>query len=462
MKKLFDLSREQLKALAEYKDVIDTGRSFKRNFWQNEKNMEDIRPNSQIITRYCFEVLENISCTDLPSYNLKQIKNMLVKNHLSGMIQTVFENDILHVLKNAYPEEFKKRRLTEWMWSSHGIWDNDEYVIEAVQYMILKEGIRRVDLIPKYDWKKRLLKYNIYNVLSRFNWSVYSLFNFVYPGRFHPSDFRYKTKWKTNSKKEALDNAYRLMDKTFDENRLTRDKILLLNRSDFKRLWLISMLISVFDGDPLKAKEFYFYKTINNNRNIKSLNNEIKKQEEQFENALILNRLKQASTGKFIYNLHANHSVYSFLKRYAKKRNTTIRNLIEQFGFIYKTAREDHAVLDPKEIWELRKKRYTYVEIAKKLNSNPTSVSLICKREFGGDPLIPRPIDNYITIQEVMDTHHVDHKTIMKIVRENNLENHLTIRNRYLKKSEIIPAIINYKKRSLQHQNLINRYRTGS
>ena len=79
-----------------------------------------------------------------------------------------------------------------------------------------------------------------------------------------------------------------------------------------------------------------------------------------------------------------------------------------------------------------------------------------------GDPLIPRPIDNYITIQEVMDTHHVDHKTIMKIVRENNLENHLTIRNRYLKKSEIIPAIINYKKRSLQHQNLINRYRTGS
>lgn len=462
MKKLFDLSRKQLKALAEYKDVIDTGRSFKRNFWQNEKNMEDIRPNSQIITRYCFEVLENISCTDLPSYNLKQIKNMLVKNHLSGMIQTVFENDILHVLKNAYPEEFKKRRLTEWMWSSHGIWDNDEYVIEAVQYMILKEGIRRVDLIPKYDWKKRLLKYNIYNVLSRFNWSVYSLFNFVYPGRFHPSDFRYKTKWKTNSKKEALDNAYRLMDKTFDENRLTRDKILLLNRSDFKRLGLISMLISVFDGDPLKAKEFYFYKTINNNRNIKSLNNEIKKQEEQFENALILNRLKQASTGKFIYNLHANHSVYSFLKRYAKKRNTTIRNLIEQFGFIYKTAREDHAVLDPKEIWELRKKRYTYVEIAKKLNSNPTSVSLICKREFGGDPLIPRPIDNYITIQEVMDTHHVDHKTIMKIVRENNLENHLTIRNRYLKKSEIIPAIINYKKRSLQHQNLINRYRTGS
>ena len=162
--------------------------------------MEDIRPNSQIITRYCFEVLENISCTDLPSYNLKQIKNMLVKNHLSGMIQTVFENDILHVLKNAYPEEFKKRRLTEWMWSSHGIWDNDEYVIEAVQYMILKEGIRRVDLIPKYDWK-RLLKYNIYNVLSRFNWSVYSLFNFVYPGRFHPSDFRYKTKWKTNSKR---------------------------------------------------------------------------------------------------------------------------------------------------------------------------------------------------------------------------------------------------------------------
>ena len=37
MKKLFDLNREQLKALAEYKDVIETGRFFRRNFWQNEK-----------------------------------------------------------------------------------------------------------------------------------------------------------------------------------------------------------------------------------------------------------------------------------------------------------------------------------------------------------------------------------------------------------------------------------------
>ncbi|NLG88970.1 MAG: hypothetical protein GX494_07100 [Clostridiaceae bacterium] len=462
MKKLFDLSREQLKALAEYKDVIETGRFFKRNFWQNEKNMDGIRPNSQIITRYCLEVLENISCTDLPSYNLKQIKDMLVKNRLSGMIQTVFDNDLLSVLKNAYPEEFKKRQLTEWMWSSHGIWDNDEYVIEAVQYMVLKEGIRRVDMIPKYDWKKRLLKYNIYNVLSRFNWSVYNLFNFVYPGRFHPSDFRYRTKWKTNSKKEALDNSYRLMDKTFNENRLSREQILLLSRSDFKRYGLISMLLSVFDGDPLKAKEFYFYKTLNNSENLNLLKNEIRIQEEQFENNLILNRLKEAATGKFIYNLHTNHSTYSFLKRYAKKRNMTIRNLIAQFGYIYKTAKEDHAVLDPKEIWELRKKRYTYVEIAKKLNSNPTSISLICKREFGGDPLIPRPIDNYITIQEVMDTYHVDHKTIMKLVSENNLENHLTIRNRYLKKSEIIPLIINYKKSSLQHQALITRYHSGA
>ncbi|NLV62846.1 MAG: hypothetical protein GXY12_05555 [Clostridiaceae bacterium] len=462
MKKLFDLSREQLKALAEYKDVIETGRFFRRNFWQNEKDMDGIRPNSQIITRYCLEELENTSCLDLPSYNLKQIKEMLVKNRLSGMIQTVFKNDILSVLKNAYPKEFKKRQLTEWMWSSHGIWDNDEYVIEAVQHMILKEGIRRVDLIPKYDWKKRLLKYNIYNVLSRFDWSVYKLFNFVYPGRFHPSDFRYKTKWKTNLRQEVLDNAYRLMDKTFNENQLTREQILLLNCSSFRQLGLISMLLAAFDGNPLKAKEFYLYKTIGNSQNLNFLKTEIKMQKEQLEDSLILNRLKQVSTGKFIYNLHANHSAYSFLKRHAQKRNVTIRDLINQFGYIYKTAREDHAALNPEEIWELRKKRHTYVEIAEKLGSNPTTISLTCKREFGGDPLIPRPINNYITIQEVMDTHHVDHKTIMKLVQENNLENHLTIRNRYLKKSEIIPLVIKYKKNSLQHQALISRYRGGA
>jgi len=83
---------------------------------------------------------------------------------------------------------------------------------------------------------------------------------------------------------------------------------------------------------------------------------------------------------------------------------------------------------------------------------------LMCKKHFGGDPLIPRPIENYITVQEVMDRFHVDHKTVMKIVKEKNFENHMTIRNRYLKRSEIIPAILEYKNNSFQHQALVNRY----
>ena len=60
MKKLFDLSREQLKALAEYKDVIETGRFFRRNFGKT-KRYGWYPPNSQIITRYCLEELENTS-----------------------------------------------------------------------------------------------------------------------------------------------------------------------------------------------------------------------------------------------------------------------------------------------------------------------------------------------------------------------------------------------------------------
>ncbi len=458
MKRLFDLDREQLKALAEYKDVLETGRFFRRNFWQNEKKLEGIRPNCQTITRYCLEVVENIAPSMLSELNLKQIKEMLVKNHLSGMIQTVFDNDILQILINAYPEEFKKREFREWMWSSHGIWNNDKFVIEAVQYMILKEGIRRVEQIPKFDWKKRLLKYGIYNVLSRFGWSLYSLFDFVYPGRFHPSDFRYKTKWKTPSTEISLENAYRLMDKTFKENQLNREEIVLLNCSEFRRLCLISMLLTIFDGKPVKAKEFYLFRTIDNDENRNRLIEEMKAAKQNLQDTMIRKRFAEVSTGKYIYNLHANHSAYSFLKRQAKKRNITIRQLANQFGYIYKTAREDHAALNPEEIWNLRKKGHTYVEIAEKLSSNPTTISMICKKKFGGDPLIPRPIENYVTIQELMDHHHVDHKTIMKLVRENNLENHMTIRNRYLKKSEIIPSIQNYKKNNLQHQALISRY----
>lgn len=459
MIELFDMDREQLKALAEYREVLETGRFFKRNFWQKEKNQPGIRLNCQVMTRYCLENIEGITTDMLPSYNLKQLKEIFIKDRLLGMIQTVFNNDIMEVLINAYPDEFRKRKLTEWMWSKHGIWNNDKYVIEAVQYMVLKEGIRRVELIPRYDWKQRLLKYGIYNILSRFDWSIYKLFDFVYPGRFHPADFKYKTKWKTVSVQESYENANRVMDKIFSENQLTEDDILLLNCSGFRKLGLISMLLTIFDGKPLKAKEFYFFKTVGNSVNQKKLRDLIRIASIKKENEIIKTRLSEVSTGKYLYNLHSNYGVYSYLKRCAKKRRVKINELVEQFGYIYKSSRAEQKVVEPKKIWDLRMKGLTYIEIAKELKSNPTSISAMCKKYFGGDPLIPRPINNYITIQELMDQHHVDHKTIMKLVRQNNFENHVTIRNRYLKKSEIIPSILEYKKYSLQHQALLNRYK---
>lgn len=455
---LFDMETEQLKALAQYRDVLESGSSFKKNFWKHEKEKNGIRLNCQVITRYCLEYIEAITYDMLPKYNLKQLKEIFANNRLSGMLQTVFENDIVNVLINAYPKQFDKRELREWMWSKHGIWDNDDYVIEAVQYMVLNEGIRRVELIPKYDWKKRLLKYGIYNILSRFDWSIYNLFDFVYPGRFHPSDFRYRAKWKTPSIHQSYENAYHLMEKIFTENQLTDDDIVLLNSTGFRKLGLISMLHSIFDGKSEKAKEYYFYKTISNVENKKKLQLLIQKAKTKKENEAIKKRLSAVSTGKYLYNLHSNSGTYSYLKRCAEKRNIKIGDLVEQFGYVYKSSRAEHKKINPKQVWDLRINGHTYVEIAKKLGSNPTSISNMCKQHFGGDPLIPRPIDDYITIQELMDSYHMDHKTIMKLVTQNGFENHFTIRNRYLKKSEIIPSILEYKKNNLQHKALLNRY----
>jgi hypothetical protein len=453
---LFDMSREQLKALAEYKDVLETGRSFSRNFWQKEKNEDGPRLNCQVITRYCLEQLEGMQVKALPSCKLAEIKEILVKNHLHGMVQTVFRNDILKVLTNAYPAEFKKRELAEWMWSSHGIWSNDGFVIEAVQHMILREGIRRVDFIPRYDWKKRLMKYGIYNVLSRFHWSVFHLFNFVYPGRFHPADFKYKVKWKTDSGREPLENACRLMEKTFMEKQLTREEITLLNCSDFRCLGLISMLLAVFNGSTLRAKEAYFYQTAGNEVNTQNLIREMKQAGRARKDENIRKRLESVAAGKFIYNLRDNPGTYSYLKRQSTERNMKIHELAAQFGFTYKAAAV--TVINPAEIWDLRSKGLTYTKIAQRLNSNPTTISGLCLKHFGGDPLIPRPIDDYITVQELMNRYHMDHKTIMKLVSENHLENHMTVRHRYLKKSEIIPILLDYTQKSLQHQALMNRY----
>jgi hypothetical protein len=52
----------------------------------------------------------------------------------------------------------------------------------------------------------------------------------------------------------------------------------------------------------------------------------------------------------------------------------------------------------------------------------------------------------------------VDHKTIMKLVNDNNFENHMTIRFRYLKKSEIIPALEKYIENNKQHKSMVKRY----
>lgn len=456
MVELFKLNTDELKALVYYKEVLEEGKRFPKGFWTREaKQTKGIRVACRILTRYCFENLCRIEVDDLHKYNLKQLKSLLVKYKLSGMIQRVFNHDVLAIIKNAYPEEFRTRKLKEWMWSKHGIWENDEAIIEAVNDMVKKEGIRRLEHIPYINWKDRLLKHGIYNVLAYFDWSIYALFNFVYPNKFHPVDFKYKTKWATS---DALDNAFHYMHKVFKKHRYSLNDILLLNTSDFRKIGLAGMLVSVFDSSTLKAKEYYLYKTIGNKQHQAELKEDMRKAKKQNYDKIIKERLSKVAVGKYIYNLHSNSSLYNYIKRHARKNGMSIGDFIASYGYTYKSAKKDAAVINKEDIWNLRRQRLTYVEIAKRLNSNPTTISEMCNKYFGGDPLIPRPIEDYITVQELMDTYRVDHKTIMKIVHENGFENHTTIRFRYLKKSEIEPALQEYVKTSKHHKFMVERY----
>jgi len=456
MVNLFNLNTKELKALVEYKEVLERNGRFHKDFWTGEnKQQQGIRVKCRILTRYCLENLAGVELSDLPNYNLKQIKSILAKYKLFGMVQRVFNHDVLEILKNAYPEEFKSRTLKEWMWSKHGIWNERNAVIEAVQDMVLKEGIRRVDDIPTLDWKKRLIKHGIYNVLAPFNWSIYALFNFVYPNRFHPADFKYKLKWAAA---ESLDNAFYYMQKTFKQKRFSLNDILMLGTSDFRRLGLAGMLMALFDSSTLKAKEYYLYKTLGNEGNQKKITNEIDMLIKKKQDKAVEKRLKKAAHGKFIYNLHANPSLYSYIKRHAKNRNMSISEFVSSYGYVYKSSKKDAREISKDEVWNLRKQGLTYVQIAKELESNPTTITEFCNRHFGGDPLIPRPLSDYTTVQDLMNRYHVDHKTIMKLVHQNGFENHTTIRLRYLKKSQIEPALKNYIKQSKQHQSMVKRY----
>lgn len=456
MVNLFKLKTEELKALVLYKDILDEDLKFPKDFWTDEKyQIKGIKMKCRILTRYCLENLEKLEVTDLSKYDLKEIKAMLVKHKLFGMVQTVFNHDVLLILKNAYPEEFKTRVLKEWMWSKHGLWHDDNLIIEAVQDMVRKEGIRRIEDIPTLDWKKRLIKYDIYNVLAYFNWSIYSLFNFVYPNKFHPADFKYKTKWAAS---ESLDNAFHYMHKTFKKKRFSLDDILLLGTADFRRLGLAGMLMAMFDSSTLKAKEYYLYKTIGDAEHQQDIMNDINRLLTLKRDEATMRRLKKVAVGKYIYNLHDNYTLYNYVKRHAKKNNLSIDDFISKYGFVYKSARKDAADISKDDIWELRKQGFTYVQIAEKLGSNPTTISEMCQKYFGGDPLIPRPIEDYITVQELMNKYHVDHKTVMKLVHENGFENHTTIRFRYLKRAEIEPALKKYIRKSKQHKFMVKRY----
>lgn len=457
MVNFFKLSTKELKSLVEYKDILEKGVKFSKNFWTKEKyQFKGIKEKCRIITRYCFENVACIEVYDLPKYNLKQLKSILINYKLLGMIQIVFNHDVLAILKNAYPDEFKNRTLKEWMWSKHGLWHDDNAIIEAVQDMVRKEGIRRIDDIPSFDWKKRLLKHGIYNVLAYFNWSIYALFNFVYPNKFHPVDFKYKIKWAAS---ESLDNAFYFMHKTFKKKRYTMNDILLLSTSDFRRLGLAGMLISMFDSSTLKAKEYYLFKTIGNKEHENEIIDEIRNLLKGKQDKAIEKRLKAVAVGgKYIYNLHSNSTLYSYVKRHAKKNNMNISDFISKYGFVYKSAKKDAGEISKNDIWNLRKQGLTYVQIAQQLGSNPTTITQMCMKYFGGDPLIPRPIENYITVQELMNKYHVDHKTVMKLVNENGFENHTTIRFRYLKKAEIEPALEEYIYNSKHHQFMVKRY----
>lgn len=457
MVNLFKLKTDELKALVQYKDILEDNLRFPKNFWTDEKYQTNgIKIKSRILTKYCLENLAHIEPDGLGKYDLKEIKKVLVDHKLFGMIQTVYNHDILALLKNAYSEEFKNRVLREWMWSKHGLWHDDKLIIEAVQDMVRKEGIRRIDDIPKYDWKKRLIKFDIYNVLTYFNWSIYNLFNFVYPNKFHPTDFKYKVKWADN---ESLQNAFYHMHKVFRQKRLSMDDIILLGTADFRRLGLAGMVMGTFDSSVLKAKEYYLYKTTDNEENQNELLKEIKQLKEKKQDLKTLNKLKKVAVGKYIYNLHENYTLYNYIKRHAKSYNLSIDEFISRFGFIYKSAHKDSGQLNVEEIYSLRKdKGLTYVQIAKELGSNPTTISELCKKHFGGDPLIPRPLENYITVQELMDKYHVDHKTVMKLVKDNNFENHTTIRFRYLNKKEILPALRKYIKNNPKHKFMVSRY----
>ena len=248
------------------------------------------------------------------------------------------------------------------------------------------------------------------------------------------------------------------MHKVFKKNRFSIEDIILLNTSDFRRLGFAGMLISLFGSSTLRAKEYYLYKTIDNEENQQELINDINALLKKKLDERIIKKLSSVAVGKYIYNLHNHISIYNFMKRHARRNNMSIAEFIKQYGFTYKTAKNDSINIPKDELWNLRKQRLTYIEIAQRYNTNPTTIAEKCKEYFGADPLIPRPVEDYITVQEVMDKYRVDHKTVMKLVRQNNFENHTTIRLRYLKKQEILPAVEHYVATNKQHQFLIKRY----
>lgn len=456
MLNIFLLNTQDLKLLNVYKKILEKDDKFPKFFWAQEDEYGTVSHKCRLLSRYCIENINKVNVEKLGDYDLKEIYAMLKDKKLLGMVMRVFRHDIFALLKNAYPSEFQNGILKEWSWSKHGIWQDKDLIIKAVKHMVDAEGIKDISKIPRLDWKQRLLNHGIYNILSSFDWSIYKLFNFVYPGRFRPVDFKYKCKWKSDTN---LDNASFLMSELFLAKKYTVDDIVLLSTTDFRRLRLAGMLISLFNSSIMLAKEFYLFRTTGNAENQQKIRKMAESAMKRHKEEVIWKQLSKMASGCDIYNLRDNYTLYKNIKQMAKAEQLTISQYVQKLGFNYRKTRSDIAkFLGSEELLQHRLKGLTYVQIANIYDSNPTTISNLYKKYFGHDPLVPSPPEKYITVQELMENYRIDHKTLMKLVEENGLENHRTITNRYVKIEEIIPCIKRYIDTNKNHLHMVRRY----
>lgn len=235
--------------IREVYELILDGKYVKRfpnGTWKGEDSLE----NAKILIKYLIEDKLKIKKEDLAS---SISKKTFYDNKLCGMLGNLFNDSPYNAINLIYPNEINP---WEFNMCPMNFWNEEDNCILAIKWLI--------ETKLKWDDNKVLsslnnqtfIDNNLGGLLSKYNYSTYSLYNLAYPNKYYPWQF----KQTPNVYWESKENVDLALDWLFNERLKWSDDEIKekFNTDIIMDNNLFGLLKIHFKGSPYELLNYYY------------------------------------------------------------------------------------------------------------------------------------------------------------------------------------------------------------